>query len=154
MPQVVNYDVGSRAFAVGPREPASMSAGVQRLANACTACGWCIDNPRQLNDFEALAARGFFHRRNEMLLNRATMAHVPNHQCLLHCPGIIPIYKSAQPIVAVLAASRIIVKANSRVGLLLGLLNQRRWWTVTRAQLCAQHILRNHLGSFGLAEHS
>jgi hypothetical protein len=51
-------------------------------------------------------------------------------------------------------ASRIIVKAHGRAGLLLGLLNQRRWWTVTRAQLCGQHILRKHLGAFGLGEHS
>ena len=35
--------------------------------------------------------------------------------------------------------------------LLLGLLNQRRWWTVTRACLCSQHIIREHLGAFGLA---
>ena len=38
--------------------------------------------------------------------------------------------------------------------LLLGLLNQRRWWTVTRARLCAQHIIRERLGECGLAEHS
>lgn len=50
------------------------------------------------------------------------------------------------------AASRIIVKAPNRRGLLIGLLNQRRWWTVTRARLCAQHIIRQHLGAFGLPE--
>ncbi len=50
------------------------------------------------------------------------------------------------------AASRIIVKAHGRHGLLLGLLNQRRWWTVSRARLCGQHILRNHLNAFGLPE--
>jgi hypothetical protein len=52
------------------------------------------------------------------------------------------------------AASRIIVKAPNRRGLLIGLLNQRRWWTITRARLCAQHIIRLHLGSFGLPEHT
>jgi len=50
------------------------------------------------------------------------------------------------------AASRIIVKAPNRRGLLIGLLNQRRWWTITRARLCAQHIIRQHLGAFGLPE--
>jgi hypothetical protein len=50
------------------------------------------------------------------------------------------------------AASRIIVKAHGRHGLLLGLLNQRRWWTVSRARLCGQHILRNHLNAFGFPE--
>ena len=50
--------------------------------------------------------------------------------------------------------SRIIVHAPRKRGLLLGLLNQRRWWTVTRARLCAQHIIRQHLGSFGLPEHA
>ncbi|MEO5915106.1 MAG: N-6 DNA methylase [Luteolibacter sp.] len=48
--------------------------------------------------------------------------------------------------------SRIIVHAPGKRGLLLGLLNQRRWWTVTRARLCAQHIIRQHLGAFGLPE--
>ena len=50
--------------------------------------------------------------------------------------------------------SRIIVHAPRQRGLLLGLLNQRRWWTVTRARLCAQHIIRERLGECGLAEHS
>ena len=48
------------------------------------------------------------------------------------------------------SASRIIARAPDRRGLVIGLLNQRRWWTRTRAQLCGQHILRHHLGAFGL----
>jgi hypothetical protein len=48
--------------------------------------------------------------------------------------------------------SRIIVHAPKRSGLLLGLLNQRRWWTITRARLCAQHIIRERLGACGLPE--
>ncbi len=51
-------------------------------------------------------------------------------------------------------SSRIMVQAPGKCGLLLGLLNQRRWWTVTRARLCAQHIIRQHLGAFGLPEHA
>lgn len=46
--------------------------------------------------------------------------------------------------------SRIIIRAPKNGGLLLGLLNQRRWWTITRARLCAQHIIREHLGACGL----
>lgn len=49
-------------------------------------------------------------------------------------------------------SSRIIVQVPGKRGLLLGLLNQRRWWTKTRARLCAQHIIRQHLGAFGLPE--
>lgn len=49
--------------------------------------------------------------------------------------------------------SRIIVNAPGKRGLLIGLLNQRRWWTVTRARLCAQHIMRERLGACGLPEH-
>ena len=48
--------------------------------------------------------------------------------------------------------SRIIVQAPGKRGLLLGLLNQQRWWTVTRARLCAQHIIRERLGACGLPE--
>lgn len=48
--------------------------------------------------------------------------------------------------------SRIIVHAPKKSGLLLGLLNQRRWWTITRARLCSQHIIREHLGACGLPE--
>ncbi len=50
--------------------------------------------------------------------------------------------------------SRIIVHASGKRGLLLGLLNQRRWWTVTRARLCSQHIIREHLDALGLPEHA
>lgn len=49
--------------------------------------------------------------------------------------------------------SRIIVHAPGKRGLLIGLLNQRRWWTVTRARLCAQHIIRERLGACGLLAH-
>jgi len=48
--------------------------------------------------------------------------------------------------------SRIIVQAPRKSGLLLGLLNQRRWWTITRARLCAQHIIRERLAACGLPE--
>lgn len=50
--------------------------------------------------------------------------------------------------------SRLVVHAPHKRGLLLGLLNQRRWWTATRARLCAQHIIRERLGAFGLPEHA
>lgn len=50
--------------------------------------------------------------------------------------------------------SRITIHAPGRRGLLVGLLNQRRWWTITRARLCAQHIIRERLGSCGLPERS
>jgi hypothetical protein len=50
--------------------------------------------------------------------------------------------------------SRLIVHAPNKRGLLLGLLNQRRWWTATRGRLCAQHIIRERLGAFGLPEHA
>jgi hypothetical protein len=51
-------------------------------------------------------------------------------------------------------SSRIIVHVPGRHGLLLGILNQRRWWTITRARLCAQHIIRERLNAFGLPEHA
>jgi len=50
------------------------------------------------------------------------------------------------------SASRIIVSAPAQQGLLLGMLNQRRWWTLTRARLCGQHILRHFLDAFALPE--
>ena len=46
--------------------------------------------------------------------------------------------------------SRIVVHAPGKRGLLLGLLNQRRWWTATRARLWSQYIIREHLDAFGL----
>ena len=49
-------------------------------------------------------------------------------------------------------ASRIIVRAPGKRGLLIGLLNQRRWWTLTRARLCAQDIIRRHLEACGLSD--
>jgi hypothetical protein len=52
------------------------------------------------------------------------------------------------------AASRIIVRAPGGSGLLLGLLNQRRWWTISRARLCGQHIIRHHLEAFGLTRNA
>ncbi len=50
------------------------------------------------------------------------------------------------------SASRILVRVPGQRGLLLGLLNQRRWWTITRARLCGQAIIRQHLDAFGLTE--
>lgn len=50
--------------------------------------------------------------------------------------------------------SRIVIHASGKRGLLIGLLNQRRWWTVTRARLCAQYIIRERLGACGLTEHA
>ena len=47
-------------------------------------------------------------------------------------------------------SSRIMVRAPGNRGLLLGLLNRKRWWTITRARLCAQHIIRDHIDAFGL----
>lgn len=42
--------------------------------------------------------------------------------------------------------SRVVVRApGPQGGLLLGQLAQRRWWTRTRARLCATHIFHNHL---------
>jgi hypothetical protein len=49
-------------------------------------------------------------------------------------------------------ASRIIVHSRGKTGVLLGLLNQGRCWTPTRALLCAQHLIRHALGAFGLPE--
>jgi hypothetical protein len=48
--------------------------------------------------------------------------------------------------------SRIIVHAPKKQGILLGILDQRRWWTATRARLCAQHIVRECLCAFGLQD--
>ncbi len=47
-------------------------------------------------------------------------------------------------------SSRITVRTRGNRGLLLGLLNRKRWWTITRARLCAQHIIRDHIDAFGL----
>ncbi|APW64221.1 N-6 DNA methylase [Paludisphaera borealis] len=49
-------------------------------------------------------------------------------------------------------SSRIIVNTPGKKGLIMGLLNRRRWWTITRARLCAQHVIRNHLTGCGLPE--
>ena len=49
-------------------------------------------------------------------------------------------------------SSRIIVRTPGNKGLIMGLLNRRRWWTITRARLCGQHIIRNHLTGCGLPE--
>ena len=47
------------------------------------------------------------------------------------------------------ASSRIIVVA-PKGGLIIGLLNQARFWSLSRARLCGLHIVRQHLGAFQL----
>ncbi len=47
-------------------------------------------------------------------------------------------------------SSRIVIRLPENEGLLLGLLTQQRWWTRTRAKMCGQHILRDHLDAFGI----
>lgn len=49
-------------------------------------------------------------------------------------------------------SSRVIIRLPEKKGLLLGLLSQQRWWTVSRAIMCGQHVLRNHLDAFGICE--
>lgn len=49
-------------------------------------------------------------------------------------------------------ASRVIVRLEGKRGLLLGLLNEQRWWTHTRASFCAQRIVRDYLDAFDLSE--
>jgi hypothetical protein len=46
-------------------------------------------------------------------------------------------------------ASRVIVHLPRSSGILVGLLNQRRWWTPTRARLCGHEIVQKHLSAFG-----
>lgn len=48
--------------------------------------------------------------------------------------------------------SRVIVRLEGKRGLLLGLLNEQRWWTQSRATFCAQHIVRDYLEAFDLSE--
>lgn len=44
-----------------------------------------------------------------------------------------------------LGTSRVVVRADAEAGgLLLGQIAQRRWWTKSRARLCATHIIHNH----------
>lgn len=47
-------------------------------------------------------------------------------------------------------SSQIIIKDGD--GLLIGLLNQYRYWTKSRARLCGLDILRNHMDTFSLPE--
>lgn len=49
-------------------------------------------------------------------------------------------------------ASRVIIRLHGQRGLLLGLLNEQRWWTQTRASFCAQRIVRDYLDAFDLHE--
>ena len=47
-------------------------------------------------------------------------------------------------------SSRIILRLPEGKGLFLALLNQRRWWTTSRALMCGQYILKHHLDAFDL----
>jgi hypothetical protein len=44
-------------------------------------------------------------------------------------------------------ASRVIFQVDN--GLAIAILNQRRYWTLSRARLCAAEVLNRHMGSFG-----
>jgi hypothetical protein len=46
------------------------------------------------------------------------------------------------------AASRVTMVLPQQHGLLIGLLNQLRFWSQSRARLCGLHIVRQHLGAF------
>jgi hypothetical protein len=67
-------------------------------------------------------------------------------------PVNVSLLRKAMEVANKRGISRIIIKTPGHHGLLLGLLNQRRWWTKTRARLCGQHIIRKHLAAFGLSE--
>lgn len=68
------------------------------------------------------------------------------------CPLSSSLLHSAMKEADQRAASRIIVRAPASRGLLLGILNQSRYWTRTRARICAQAIVRDYLDAFDLPE--
>ncbi len=45
-------------------------------------------------------------------------------------------------------ASRVVIRMPKSGGLIVGILNQRRFWTRSRARLCSLHIEENHLDAF------
>ena len=47
------------------------------------------------------------------------------------------------------AASRVVMRVPNG-GLLIGILNQKRFWTGSRARLCGLHIIREYLDAFPL----
>ncbi len=49
------------------------------------------------------------------------------------------------------AASRVVMRVPEG-GLLLGILNQRRFWTMSRARLCGVYLMRHHLDAFPLED--
>ena len=49
------------------------------------------------------------------------------------------------------AASRVVMRVPEG-GLLLGILNQRRFWTRSRARLCGVYLMRHHLDAFPLED--
>ncbi|MCK4820396.1 hypothetical protein KA005_31820, partial [bacterium] len=63
------------------------------------------------------------------------------------------IFKSIDSLMAIAnesGASQIIIKDSD--SLIIGLLNQYRYWTKSRARLCGLEILRQHMDSFSLTE--
>jgi type I restriction-modification system DNA methylase subunit len=69
-------------------------------------------------------------------------------------PGGIPFDPSSTLLSEVMqranrtAASRVIMVLPQQQGLLVGLLNQLRFWSQSRARLCGLHIVRQYLGAF------
>lgn len=61
----------------------------------------------------------------------------------------LPILRAAMQEADRSGASRVIVHLPRSGGVIVGLLNQRRWWTITRARLCGQEIAQKHLAAFG-----
>jgi hypothetical protein len=49
------------------------------------------------------------------------------------------------------AASRVVMRVPEG-GLLLGILNQGRFWTRSRARLCGVYLMRYHLDAFPLGD--
>ena len=98
-------DVARSSTAISPVESARVNADVRAVG--LLRCPQLPDWPRLFHRAEIILPLS--HRRQEVRSNRSPIPHVSDHHGLLHRPGIVADDKTLQSLVAVVAASRMIL---------------------------------------------
>jgi hypothetical protein len=118
-----------------------------------------VDQQRRFASRLAASLRPFvLKHKKEIQVNLWSSAHVPSslapYSLLLvgvdNVPVLVPeemFCSQVLPLANESGASRVIFEADN--GLVIAILNQHRYWTASRARLCAAEILKRHMAAFG-----
>ena len=105
MPRMKDADVARSSAAIWPRKVASVNADMHAIG--WLSCPRFSGRPRGFHHAETIPPLS--HCWEEVRGNTSFISHVSDHHGVLHRPSVIADDKTSQPLVAVVAASRMVL---------------------------------------------